>query len=525
MRARLPGTYRVRLWAAGLTILFAALMLLAGEWMFAPGDVGQFLFHALGITAFLYCLLEGVRTTADSLSGEKRSGTLGLLFLTDLKGHDVVLGKLMATSLNSFYCLLAVFPPLAIPLVLGGITGGEFWRLVLMLTNTLLFSLAIGLFVSSISYHDRKAGAATLGLLAGLTLLPPLVPAFLGGGTILGLSPSPLAAYLSLTDAPYSSNPRDYWNAMLGVHLVCWGCVIMASVLLPRHWQVAPALDRRKRRAGEPFAFYSPIGERHLLDVHPILWLAHRHVRSSRPIWVLILGGGFVCLLLEYFFNNPTGLFVNALILHFIMAVWAASDACHALSGAKESGALELLLATPLRAEQIIVGYQQALQRKFLRPVAVLAFLEAVVLLMHAVIMGLEEEDPLAGLLVFGFAGFTLGVSFLDIIAASRFGLWMGMINKSPIQATVKTVAYALVLPFVLCVFSFCCGFLWPVIGLIKNILFINISQDRLKRNFRRIVIEQYRGGEMSAVPRESFTERRRKARRLPSVLPPEMKE
>ena len=32
-----------------------------------------------------------MRNTADSLSAEKREGTLGLLFLTDLRGYDVVL--------------------------------------------------------------------------------------------------------------------------------------------------------------------------------------------------------------------------------------------------------------------------------------------------------------------------------------------------------------------------------------------------------------------------------------------------
>jgi hypothetical protein len=59
--------------------------------------------------------------TADCISSEKREGTLGLLFLTDLKGYSVILGKMLATSLNSFYALTAIFPVLAIPLLLGGI--------------------------------------------------------------------------------------------------------------------------------------------------------------------------------------------------------------------------------------------------------------------------------------------------------------------------------------------------------------------------------------------------------------------
>ena len=130
--------------------------------------------------AFLYCLVAGIRSTADCLSEEKREGTLGLLFLTDLRGYDVVGGKLVATSLNAFYGLMAIVPLLAIPLLMGGITNGEFWRTALVLVNTFLFSLAAGMFVSSISKYPRKAFAATLLLLlffsVGLPLLRLWIP-------------------------------------------------------------------------------------------------------------------------------------------------------------------------------------------------------------------------------------------------------------------------------------------------------------------------------------------------------------
>lgn len=100
----------------------------------------------------------------------KREGTLGLLFLTDLKGYDVVFGKLVATSLNSFYGLLAIFPVMGIPLLLGGVTVGEFWRVMLVCVNTLFFSLSIGMFCSAICRDAHKGAAlafAIILLLAG----------------------------------------------------------------------------------------------------------------------------------------------------------------------------------------------------------------------------------------------------------------------------------------------------------------------------------------------------------------------
>src|SRR5438876_11965208 len=146
--ARRRSTY----WNRALSAL-AAILIFGGALIFetpaAPKELGKDVFNILSGLFFLSSLAAGVRYTADCLREEKREGTIGLLFLTDLRGYDVVLGKLIATSLNSFYGLLAVFPALAIPLLFGGVTVGEFWRMVLLLANTLFFSVTAGLFVSA----------------------------------------------------------------------------------------------------------------------------------------------------------------------------------------------------------------------------------------------------------------------------------------------------------------------------------------------------------------------------------------
>ena len=154
--SRKRGTYWVRSGAAlAVVILGSWLFLMMSE---APSrEIAQALFIALTATAVFYCLLSGVRSTADCLSMEKREGTLGLLFLTDLKGYDVILGKLAATSLSGLYGVLAVVPMLAIPLLMGGVTLGEFGRMALVAVNTLFFSLTAGIFASTVSRSARKA--------------------------------------------------------------------------------------------------------------------------------------------------------------------------------------------------------------------------------------------------------------------------------------------------------------------------------------------------------------------------------
>src|SRR5579859_5392670 len=107
--ARRRGTYWSRVMVAMAAIIMGVILYFTFS-QAPPRELGERLFYTVSWLAFLYCLVTGVRSTSDCLSEEKREGTLGLLFLTDLKGFDVVGGKLVATSLNAFYGLLSILP-------------------------------------------------------------------------------------------------------------------------------------------------------------------------------------------------------------------------------------------------------------------------------------------------------------------------------------------------------------------------------------------------------------------------------
>src|SRR5213594_3656371 len=187
MAARRRSTYglRLRVALAAFSLTFWICTLPArGQ---PPAELGKSLFAVLTIMAYAYCLLIGPFLTTDSISSEKREGTLGLLFLTDLNSFDVVLGKWAATSLAAFYGLLAVLPALGIPLLLGGVTPGEYGRVALAVVNAILFSLTAGIFVSALSRDQTKAILGSLilvlalsGLLPGLMIL--VLNGFLGKG-------------------------------------------------------------------------------------------------------------------------------------------------------------------------------------------------------------------------------------------------------------------------------------------------------------------------------------------------------
>src|SRR5207302_1490547 len=291
--ARRRSTYTLRLLAAAAAfsiILWLCLFPTQGQ---PPADLGKSLFTALSILAFAYCLLVGPFMTTDTISSERREGTLGLLFLTDLSSFDVVLGKWAATSLAGFYGLLAVLPVLGIPLLLGGVTPGEYGRVALAVVNAILFSLTAGMFVSALSREQTKAilGSFILvlalsGLLPGLMVL--LIKGFLGRG-IAGFPPvalaSPIYTGQFALEAAYRSHPKLFWMSLGTVHALCWVFMIATILIVARVWRQDPVQSGRSRlcllRLGRTDPCQRRLRQR--LEQNPVYALASRH---RWPHWV-----------------------------------------------------------------------------------------------------------------------------------------------------------------------------------------------------------------------------------------------
>jgi len=499
VRARQKSTYRFRMGGAAVAIVIVVVfMLVVGTLAVSPDKFGAIIFNTLAWMAFAYCLLEGARNTADCLSEEKRAGTLGLLFLTDLKGYDVVLGKLMATSLNSFYGLLAIFPPLALPILLGGITAGEFWRLALVLMNTLFFSLTAGLLVSAASRSERKAWVATLSIILFFAVVPPALRwlPFLSASPVGMASPS--TTFFSLYDAAYATNPGRYWQTLCGVHLLSWLFLISASLVLPRAWQDRPISSRRPSFRQVPFvrtdnALFQRERRRRLLDSNPVLWMAEFAAGRPLYLWIVIVAACFAALLAWLIDPGSlpiaAGLLIGALALHFVLAIWAAWQVCYLVSEARDSGTFELLLMTPLTDREIIQGHFLALQRFFTLPIFMLLCVEASLLGLHLyTVHGSGGSFVLSGILTVA----AMVMLVLDLCAVGWFGMWMALRSRKPSQAFTKTVLYVLILPQLS---ALCCWLFWPIFAIVKDLIFINYAQDQLRRQFRRIVMERFASG------------------------------
>lgn len=464
---------------------------------------GDIFFAILAWACFAYCLLAGLWTTSDTLTREKSDGTLGLLFLTDLRGYDVVLGKMITASLKSFYGVLAVLPVLALPLLMGGVTNDQLWRTIGALLNILVFSLSLGMFFSAVSWSSGRAVFWTFFSLLSVTMMP-LIYKWLGGtaSTLYFISPgfamdNASASVIGTPAAGFSG----HW-AWLGGGLAVSGALLaLASWIIPHRWRetrLRPQVPNlAKRTDGDRL---QPSAERQstMLDANPAGWLVWR-VRSFRTSRRLLMALMITVGLALLGFMALAGAGIDDLWIFMALLVWVGSFwirlevARHAVTTiyeAKASGALEQILVTPVDERQFRRGHFAAMVRFWMWPVIVLASLPVVAALLSILTTGWIFDDALFGVSIMGLmSGLIAVVFFGDLFALYYSGCWFALRSNSYSAAFWKTFGFVYLLPTIGSVlFCWMGQFIW----LITDIIFIVWPLTSLQGNFRRAVSGEY---------------------------------
>lgn len=453
--SRKSSTYWGRAWF-GLSLCALLMWMIAILTQTQPtAMVGRQVFMALLGILFVSALFSGVKTASDCLCVEKREGTLGFLFLTDLSGWDVVMGKLAAVGLTVFYTMLAACPVIAVISLMGGIGLMEIALSAFFLLNTLFLSLSVGLLASTLFKTERTCASATTLILLALCFYPMLIAAL--AYLVFGhSSDEPPWPYLTPWFPIYKVGGMmgRYKAIELLTSLACtqalaWSCLAYSAWKLPRSWQefssVKEATPRKRRGSPPPSTFES---RSPALELNPTFWLALRNNTEKRTLWTfLCAAAGLWCYGLLKFgtsWLNPGAYAGTALTLHLIFKFWMASEAGALVHRDRASGALELILGTPHSIRELIRGQHLAIWKQCRWPLTVLLLVDATFIIDGATKTQVEGGE--FGIWIF-FSLVYVATLLSDLHALSWLSMWTSLKAAKMNQGSGNALALIVFLP------------------------------------------------------------------------------
>jgi hypothetical protein len=370
-----------------------------------------------------------------------------------------LLGKLVASSIKSFTLLLAMLPAFALPIWMGGVSGTEFWQTAAALFAALLFSMTAGLFVSCRSSNPFSALLGTFVLLVVLFGVPAAAIPLKADLPHWMLGPFGMLLSAWTPGAPQS----DFGAAFL--YSAVWSVVFLA---------LAPRFVRNlELDASSPkkwwWRFLHPAHKKVPIPDNPwkspAEWLGTRLLPQKRILWLAVGVAVFTAFLFGLM-DAAEAVFLIQLGFGFVLKLWIAALSVQPLQSARQTGALELMLSTPLNPESISRGHINALQRYFGPPAVVSSF---AILLAAALGDFARTGSPnvFGESIVASILSAVWLVSFiLDMNALIYMGLWTGFTEPHGPRAIAKTVVRVLVLPWITTLVP-CVGLLgfliWPL--------------------------------------------------------------
>jgi ABC-type transport system involved in multi-copper enzyme maturation permease subunit len=388
--------------------------------------------------------------------------------MTPLRGTDVVVAKGLAHGLRAMTLWLAVLPVLTIPFLLGGVSWQEALLSMLINLSAICWALAAGLLASAWSKQWLRAllRAAILEfcflLLLGLVAGCALVPALTGGRTTAWMafpsgSPTQFSwDYVIASGLGFITNVTGRWFMYLRVSsgsrlfwamgeitvlsvLVLIFAILVAGSKTRRSWQDEPVSALRlwwEKTFCTPFVWVGLFSRwmRRKLERNPIGWLEQR-TWTGRLVtwgWLAVIISLYTAVLTDRnFFRNYNSM---QALMAWLLAGSVAMSAAGSFRRERETGVMELLLVSPLAANDIVSGRLRGLWSQFLPAVGLL-------LGVWAYISSLEVENKDAETISF------YAITFLTLPIV---GLYYSLRCRNFITAFLASLAVGLLLPVVL---------------------------------------------------------------------------
>jgi len=460
------------------------------------------LFYILIGLAVWYVLIAGTRSASDCVSREKREGTLGLLFLTDLKGYDVVIGKLVSNGLAVFYGFLAIFPVLGVSFLMGGVTGGEFFCATLAILNIVFVALAAGILASTLFTEGRHAFySAAAFLFIVMVILPPIGRELMKNGYLfLGGAMLRISPITALQEAAILMGHYNYfWTDIVFSNSLVWVLLGFASWRIPNCWQMKNSRLGRRERLAQLSYGNSKLRiklRNQLIEKNPYYWLISRKRFGKATVWGSLGVAAIVYVIVRFLhFLSPFPAIEDEIFLifslsHLLLLTWITSVASMYLDAFRRDGSLEFLLcATPLTTSGVLRGQWLGLKRLFLWPS--LALVAADLFQFWEFYVRSQTRIESWGIL------FIMALFIISIFPAVWIAMWVGVSSSKPGHGASAALFRVLLIPLVIFGFlssvtrafggNFAISFLF--ICVINDVLFGISAYCNLKDNLRKMAV------------------------------------
>jgi ABC-type transport system involved in cytochrome c biogenesis permease component len=422
--------------------------------------------------------------------------------------------------------MVAMLPVLAISLLLGGVTYAEFARVALTAINILFLSLAIGMFASAVCIDEGRELCISLLIAIVLGAYAPLAgwawSESTGGryNEVFNL-PSPVTSvvlsFVGLGSG--STHAQEFWSSTAFTHCYAWILLLLACFIVPHSWKDKASSPRRENiqakwtdvTQGDVAA--RKVFRRNLLEINSFYWLAARDKFKAKMIWIVL----FVVTVIWIWawaaigkdFPNPATYIFTALVLHTLLKSWIAAEASVRFVEDRRSGAMELLLCTPLKDQEILRGQRLALLKQFGWPVFI-------VLAVDLLFFGLGSTEMHGDITAWVWCWLVgVGMFVMDLFALSWVAIWTGLTNNKTNRASGAAATRILVLPWLvfgltLTAFGILTEFplfrflrqinfpdwfpfvYWFAIGAVNNLLWMKWAKGNLRTKFRTAATQRF---------------------------------
>lgn len=348
--------------AAPAALLITVLIATVSPGYLGSSMVGPTVYHVFMVVVPVLLLLLAPVVAAPSIASERALHTLDIVLATPVSAYAFAAAKFVSRLFVTLVLMAAVLPLAAICFLYGGVSGGLFLELVAFSVGVAMLGTAAGTVASA---WARSVATAT----TAAYFLAIVVPA-LHLWAVAAIAVSRKARFFNmgyLLDA----NPFGTWSKLAigglfgntnqhpGSTFLAWTCLFAALAIAAAGYRVRreaahDVAAKGGARRASALRFRNPVLDRGL--VGSLL------ARPKLGAWVML---GLIVLLasamvvigalandLDDEWPHMTFLIATS----FLVALTAMSRASHALAAERETGALDMLLATRLSAADVVHG-------------------------------------------------------------------------------------------------------------------------------------------------------------------------